>query len=150
MALILAVVALRAALRDEAFRLRWHRLLLRIPLVGRLGRATDCARFASTLAILTRSGVPLVEALAIAGEVIGNRVIRGEVLVAAQGQLTLDILWLSAAASPLVMLLSWLVRRYPPKLSLRAVRWLVFVLLLLAGGSLIAEAVPELLALYQG
>lgn len=83
-ALALAVFALRAALRDEAFRLRWHRFLLRIPLIGRLGRATDCARFASTLAILTRSGVPLVEALAIAGEVIGNRVIRGEVVVAAQ------------------------------------------------------------------
>ncbi|MGG2397269.1 GspF family T2SS innner membrane protein variant XcpS [Pseudomonas sp. SH1-B] len=83
-ALVLAVIALRAALRDEAFRLRWHRFLLRIPLLGRLGRATDCARFASTLAILTHSGVPLVEALAIAGEVIGNRVIRAEVLVAAQ------------------------------------------------------------------
>jgi general secretion pathway protein F len=82
--LVLAVIALRAALRDETYRLRWHRFLLRVPLIGRLGRATDCARFASTLAILTRSGVPLVEALAIAGEVIGNRVIRGEVLVAAQ------------------------------------------------------------------
>ncbi|QLC73668.1 TSUP family transporter [Pseudomonas sp. LPB0260] len=71
-------------------------------------------------------------------------------LVAVQGQLTLDILWLSAEALPLVMLLSWLVRRYPPKLSLRTVRWLVFVLLLLAGTSLIAEAVPQLLALYRG
>ncbi|WP_457790197.1 GspF family T2SS innner membrane protein variant XcpS [Pseudomonas sp. PL-6] len=82
--LALAIVALRWALRDEAFKLRWHAFLLRVPLLGRLGRATDCARFASTLAILTQSGVPLVEALAIAGEVIGNRVIRGEVLVAAQ------------------------------------------------------------------
>lgn len=71
-------------------------------------------------------------------------------LVTVQGQLSLDTLWLSAEALPLVMLLSWLVRRYPPKLSLRAVRLLVFVLLLLAGGSLIAEAVPELLALYRG
>ncbi len=71
-------------------------------------------------------------------------------LVTVQGQLSLGTLWLSAEALPLVMLLSWLVRRYPPKLSLRAVRWLVFLLLLLAGGSLIAEALPELLALYQG
>lgn len=84
LALLLALVALRLALRKPATRLSWHRLLLRVPLLGRLLRATDCARFASTLAILTRSGVPLVEALAIAAEVIGNRVIRGEVVRAAQ------------------------------------------------------------------
>ncbi|WP_369960009.1 TSUP family transporter [Pseudomonas benzenivorans] len=71
-------------------------------------------------------------------------------LVVAQGELSLTTLWLSAEALPLVMLLSWLVRRYPPKLSLRTVRWLVFALLVLAGGSLIAEALPELLALYRG
>ncbi|MDT4807292.1 Type II secretion system protein F [compost metagenome] len=75
---------LRRALRDERVRLRWHGLLLRVPLAGRLIRATDCARFASTLAILTRSGVPLVEALGIAAEVIANRVIRGHVVVVAQ------------------------------------------------------------------
>ncbi|ANI12768.1 type II secretion system protein GspF [Pseudomonas citronellolis] len=83
-ALSMTIFALRWGLRDERMRLRWHRFLLRVPLLGRLGRATDCARFASTLAILTRSGVPLVEALAIAGEVIGNRVIRADVLVVAQ------------------------------------------------------------------
>ena len=60
------------------------RFLLRVPLVGRLVRSTDTARFASTLAILTRSGVPLVEALAIAAEVIANRIIRNEVVKAAQ------------------------------------------------------------------
>ncbi|UTW07390.1 GspF family T2SS innner membrane protein variant XcpS [Pseudomonas benzenivorans] len=80
----LGFFALRWALRDESVKLRWHALLLRVPLFGRLIRATDCARFASTLAILTRSGVPLVEALAIGGEVIANRVIRGQVVVAAQ------------------------------------------------------------------
>ncbi|MCG4453618.1 MULTISPECIES: GspF family T2SS innner membrane protein variant XcpS [unclassified Pseudomonas] len=87
LALILAVLgffALRFALRDEAVRLRWHRFLLRVPLLGGLIRATDCARFASTLAILTRSGVPLVEALGIGAEVIVNRVIRAQVVVAAQ------------------------------------------------------------------
>ena len=71
-------------MRNDAARLRWHALLLRVPLLGRLIRATDSARFASTLAILTRSGVPLVEALAIAAEVIANRVIRGHVVVVAQ------------------------------------------------------------------
>ncbi|MGH8436952.1 MAG: GspF family T2SS innner membrane protein variant XcpS [Pseudomonas sp.] len=75
---------LRWALRDEQVKRRWHGFLLRVPLVGRLVRATDCARFASTLAILTQSGVPLVEALGIGAQVIANRVIRAEVVLAAQ------------------------------------------------------------------
>jgi uncharacterized membrane protein YfcA len=67
-------------------------------------------------------------------------------LVMAQGQLSLSTLWLSAEALPLVLLVSWLVRRYPPRLSLRAVRWLVFVLMVLAGFSLIWDSLPGLLA----
>ncbi|MDU2875512.1 MAG: GspF family T2SS innner membrane protein variant XcpS, partial [Pseudomonas aeruginosa] len=78
------VIGFRYTLRKDAFRERWHGFLLRVPLVGRLVRSTDTARFASTLAILTRSGVPLVEALAIAAEVIANRIIRNEVVKAAQ------------------------------------------------------------------
>ena len=78
------VLAMRAALRDPALRLRWHALILRLPLIGRLSRATNTARFASTLAILTRSGVPLVEALSIAAAVIANLRIRERVVEAAQ------------------------------------------------------------------
>ena len=78
------VFGLRQALRDENLRRRWHALILRIPLVGRLARATNTARFASTLAILTRSGVPLVEALSIAAAVIANLRIRDKVIEAAQ------------------------------------------------------------------
>ena len=78
------VFGLRQALRDETLRRRWHALILRIPLVGRLARATNTARFASTLAILTRSGVPLVEALSIAAAVIANLRIRDKVIEAAQ------------------------------------------------------------------
>lgn len=78
------VLAMRAALRDPALRLRWHAFILRLPLIGRLSRATNTARFASTLAILTRSGVPLVEALSIAAAVIANLRIRERVVEAAQ------------------------------------------------------------------
>ena len=67
-------------------------------------------------------------------------------LVMAQGQLSLSTLKLSAEALPLVLLVSWLVRRHPPKLSLCAVRWLVFVLMALAGASLIWDSLPGLLA----
>jgi general secretion pathway protein F len=82
--LVGGVLGLRVLLRDEGRKRRWHGLLLRLPLIGSMTRATDTARFASTLAILTRSSVPLVEALAISAEVISNRVIRDEVAVAAQ------------------------------------------------------------------
>src|SRR5690606_13844064 len=81
---IALIAGMKVALRDEARRKRWHAFLLKVPLIGSMMRATDTARFASTLAILTRSGVPLVEALAISAEVINNRVIRAEVVVAAQ------------------------------------------------------------------
>ncbi|MBA1274806.1 GspF family T2SS innner membrane protein variant XcpS [Stutzerimonas azotifigens] len=78
------VLAMRRALRDENLRRRWHAFILRLPLIGRLSRATNTARFASTLAILTRSGVPLVEALSIAAAVIANLRIRDKVIEAAQ------------------------------------------------------------------
>lgn len=82
--LVAAGFAMRQALRDDKIKRRWHALILRIPLVGRLARATNTARFASTLAILTRSGVPLVDALGIAAAVIANLRIRDKVIEAAQ------------------------------------------------------------------
>ncbi len=82
--IIAAGFAMRQALRDEKIKRRWHAFILRIPLVGRLSRATNTARFASTLAILTRSGVPLVDALGIAAAVIANLRIRDKVIEAAQ------------------------------------------------------------------
>jgi general secretion pathway protein F len=81
---VAAVIGMRQALRDEKLRRRWHAFILRIPLVGRLARAANTARFASTLAILTRSGVPLVDALGIAAAVIANLRIRDKVIDAAQ------------------------------------------------------------------
>src|SRR5690606_29465633 len=72
--LLAALIALLAILlprllRNEAMRLRWHRQILRMPLIRRLSRGNNSARFASTLSILISSGVPLVEALAIGGAV---------------------------------------------------------------------------------
>lgn len=60
------------ALQDPGRRLRWHGFLLRVPVVGKLIRDAQSARFVSTLAILTRSGVPLVDGLRIAAEVVDN------------------------------------------------------------------------------
>ncbi|HEY0963939.1 MAG TPA: type II secretion system inner membrane protein GspF [Pseudomonadales bacterium] len=73
---VAVVFAVRSLLRDERWRLRRDAMLLRLPLIGRLLTAADTARFASTLSMLATSGVALVEALAIAAGVMGNRVLR--------------------------------------------------------------------------
>ena len=70
------VLSVRMALRQPRHRQRWHATLLQLPLIGSLLRASDCTRFVSTLAILGRSGVPLVDALEIACEVVANEQIR--------------------------------------------------------------------------
>jgi len=69
-AIVAAVVAFAIADRRPAFRLRWHAALLRTPVAGRLTAAIDTARFASTLAILTGSGAPLLRALDAARDVV--------------------------------------------------------------------------------
>lgn len=63
-------------LRNDKNRVRWHRFLLRVPIIKDVLVQADSSRFASTLAILLSSGVPLLEALRIAGQVLGNHVLR--------------------------------------------------------------------------
>ena len=70
------VLAARWWLRDPGRRKHWHRLLLRMPGISGLVIAVDTARFASTLSILMASGVPLLESLRIAGQVLTNLVLR--------------------------------------------------------------------------
>jgi general secretion pathway protein F len=75
-AMVTVVFALRRLLRHPQRRRRWHALLLRIPGFSRLVIAMDTARFASTLSILMASGVPLLESLRIAGQVLTNLLLR--------------------------------------------------------------------------
>ena len=58
-----AAIAFIVALRRERSRERLHRVLLRVPGVGRLAASLDTARYASTLAILVGCGTPLLRAL---------------------------------------------------------------------------------------
>ena len=74
--LVVAVVVFRRLLRHEGRRKRWHGVLLRIPGISGVLIAMDTARFSSTLSILMASGVPLLDALRIAGAVMGNLVLR--------------------------------------------------------------------------
>jgi general secretion pathway protein F len=68
--LVALVIGWVLAWRRAAFRRRVQVALLRMPLAGRLARSLDSARFASTLAILTGSGTPLLRALDAAADVV--------------------------------------------------------------------------------
>jgi general secretion pathway protein F len=59
-------------LQQEGPKRRYHLLLLRLPIVGRLTRGVNTARFTRTLSILAGSGVPILEALKISAEVVEN------------------------------------------------------------------------------
>jgi len=59
-------------LRVESNRRRWHAFLLRMPIVGKVVRGSNTARFARTLSTLTASTVPVLEALRISSEVVTN------------------------------------------------------------------------------
>jgi len=63
-------------LRFEQFKYRFHLLLLRTPLVSRLVRGLNAARFARTLSIVAASGVPILEGLRIAAQVVTNMPMR--------------------------------------------------------------------------
>ncbi len=84
LAMVAMVVAWRYLLRDPRRKKRWHAMVLKMPGVSRLVTAMDTARFASTLSILMASGVPLLESLRIAGQVLGNLVLRQDSQVVAE------------------------------------------------------------------
>jgi general secretion pathway protein F len=80
---LLVVIALafvwRHALKNPAIRMRWHTWLLDAPLYGRFERSLNTSRFASTLAITTGSGVPILRALQTSRDTLTNVAMRAQV-----------------------------------------------------------------------
>ena len=82
-AIFLIVWVVRATLAKEGPRRSFHRALLRAPLLSRLARGLNTARFTRTLSILTSSGVPVLEALRISASVVTNLPMRDAIEEAA-------------------------------------------------------------------
>ena len=101
---------LRLALRNAAFRERFDAGWLNLPLIGRLSRGYNAARFASTLAMLAGAGVPILRALQAAAETLGNRAMRADAL---------DALVLVREGAPLASALAQK-KRFPGLLSMFA------------------------------
>ncbi|HEX9685486.1 MAG TPA: type II secretion system F family protein, partial [Burkholderiales bacterium] len=72
---VAVVVALRRWLARPGPKAAWDAFALRLPVFGRMVRAVNTARFASTLAILTAAGVPLLRALEAARATLANAVL---------------------------------------------------------------------------
>ena len=74
--LILLSAGVVQLLKKPEPKKRYHKLLLKLPVIGKLVRGVNTARFARTLSILAASGVPVLEALRISGSVISNMPMR--------------------------------------------------------------------------
>jgi len=76
LAMVGAFVGTRLALRAPALRHRFDAAWLGLPVVGKLTRSFNAARFASTLAMLCGAGVPILKALQAAADTLSNQAMR--------------------------------------------------------------------------
>ncbi|MFC6438638.1 type II secretion system inner membrane protein GspF [Bowmanella sp. JS7-9] len=81
--IVLLVVGFKRMMRQPALRQKWHAKKLHIPVLGKVIKGLNTARFASTLSILTASAVPLLEGMRISAEVLDNLHIQKAILDAA-------------------------------------------------------------------
>jgi len=103
-------IALVMARRNDALRERMDAVWLRLPLVGKLARGYNAARFAATLAMLASAGVPILRALQTAAETLNNRAMRADAL---------DALVLVREGAPLASAIGSK-KRFPPLVSMFA------------------------------
>ena len=111
LALAAAAIAAAAvgvlATRTESGRHRWHGLVLRTPLVGRVVSMIEMSRFSHNLALLYASGIPIVRALDMVATIVQNRVVRDVVLQAGdavrRGRTLVDALRSDGLVPPMVM-----------------------------------------------
>lgn len=81
--ILLALVLFERLLKQPAIRLKYDKMLLNLPLIGRVVLGVNTARFARTLSILTSSAVPILEGMRISGQVLSNSYIQQGVQEAA-------------------------------------------------------------------
>ena len=108
--LIAATGGLVMARRQPALRLVMDAAWLRLPLVGKLARGYNAARFAATLAMLAAAGVPILRALQTAAETLSNQAMRADAL---------DALVLVREGAPLASAMASK-KRFPPLLAMFA------------------------------
>jgi general secretion pathway protein F len=106
----LSWLGFQQSMKQHALRLRFDAAVLRLPIVGRLATGYNTARFASTLAMLTAAGVPILKAMQSAADTLSNQAMREDVL---------DALILVREGAPLAMAMGQK-KRFPSLLSMFA------------------------------
>jgi general secretion pathway protein F len=106
----LAWAAFHQAMKQTALRIRFDAAFLRLPVIGRLATGYNTARFASTLAMLTGAGVPILKAMQSAADTLSNQAMRNDVV---------DALVLVREGAPLAMALGQK-KRFPSLLAMFA------------------------------
>jgi len=81
--LFLFSYALKWRLKNTEFRYRFDKNILALPVIGKVVRNVNTSRFSDTLSVLISSGIPLIDALAIAGRVLNNVCLQQAISVAA-------------------------------------------------------------------
>jgi general secretion pathway protein F len=105
-----AAFAARLALANALFREKFDAAWLKLPILGKLARSYNTARFASTLAMLAAAGVPILKALQAAAETLSNSAMRTDAL---------DALVLVREGAPLASALAQK-KRFPALLAMFA------------------------------
>jgi general secretion pathway protein F len=110
LAILIGAGITRWALSKPVFRINFDAAWLNLPILGKLSRSFNTARFASTLAMLVAAGVPILKALQAAAQTLSNRAMRADAL---------DALVLVREGAPLASALAQK-KRFPGLLSMFA------------------------------
>ena len=109
-AIIFIAIGARLAWASASFRERFDAMWLTLPILGKLSRGYNAARFAGTLSMLAAAGVPILKALQAAADTLSNRAMRTDAL---------DALVLVREGAPLASALAQK-KRFPGLLSMFA------------------------------
>ena len=108
--LVLGWLGFHQAMKQPSLRVQFDAAFLKLPILGRLATGYNTARFASTLAMLTGAGVPILKAMQSAADTLSNQAMREDVL---------DALVLVREGAPLAMAMGQK-KRFPSLLAMFA------------------------------
>ncbi len=81
--LVILIYLVRWLLSKPSLRLKWDKKIIGMPLIGKITRGLNTARFARTLSICTSSAIPILDGMRVAVDVMSNKYVKQQVLLAA-------------------------------------------------------------------